>query len=115
MPPKGGRHSNAEYPQPVLFVTASDSIDVGETQVVVDTTDGAVTLTLPPVGQCIGVPYFIYQETADNDVVITDVAGSTIKTLSNSGDVAMVIGTPRGWFHASLVNTTSAIGFGQIT
>ena len=84
-------------------VTATDTLEVYETLVLCDTTDGAITLTLPNVSEAIGKVYSIKLETdGGTDVTIQD--GDESKyweadiTLDDAGDGVLLYSDGQSWW-----------------
>ena len=53
-------------------ITASATLEVYEQLAICDSTDGAMTLTLPPVGEAKGKFYSIIFETDNGDLTVAD-------------------------------------------
>lgn len=85
-------------------ITASDTLESFEQIALVDTTSGAVTVTLPPVADARGKDYYIKDVgvyAGSNNITIednNDDAGLTDITIATNSGYAVMLSDGRNWF-----------------
>ena len=79
------RRTYGELQRQVTSISASKTLGVNETGLVeVNTTAGAVTLTLPAANLCTGLSYCIRIRAGTNSIVITPAGTDTINRAAGS-------------------------------
>jgi hypothetical protein len=84
-----------------VLVTAADTLAAYEQTVLVDSTDGAFALTLPPVSEARGLIYTLYFMTDGGDVTIQDQDDSfdwSDKTFAAADDSVALYSDGRKWY-----------------
>ena len=81
-----------------LFVAANTELRIDQTLVVVDSTAGAVTITLPQAPPCLGLIFVVVATTGGtNAVTIKAKEGTTLATADENNETTVLIGTGYGW------------------
>ena len=81
-------------------LTAASTLTTRQRVVYGDTTDGIMTTTLPPVGDCAGLFFTFYFKTDGGDWTITDFGDETKFAdivLDNAGDTVMLYSDGLHW------------------
>ncbi|RLG99224.1 hypothetical protein DRO38_08030 [Candidatus Bathyarchaeota archaeon] len=83
--------------------TADYSMTIRDARVECDSTDGAFTVTLPPVGEAAGKMFSVYLKVDGGDITIEDSANDSLGwdgdyTLDDVGDGYCFYSDGRSWF-----------------
>lgn len=83
-----------------IFVSSNTTLELYENVVVADTSGGAVTITLPDVGEAAGLTFDIEAPNGSSDAVtVNDANGSNVasSTISIDNGNVTVVSTGRNW------------------
>lgn len=92
--------------QKIVNISGDKALDVFERVVIADTSDGAITVTLPPVGEAVGKIFTIHAPTAGTDgnaVTLEDKNNDSVNwpgdfTLDADNDRIALISDGRAWW-----------------